>query len=81
VNTLTDLFKMEQVKAIGSVVDWEHPKTGPFKTMNVIFNMSETPGSLRVPPPGLAAHTDDGVRALGKSEDEIARLKEVGACG
>jgi crotonobetainyl-CoA:carnitine CoA-transferase CaiB-like acyl-CoA transferase len=81
VNTLTDLFKMEQVKAIGSVVDWEHPKTGPFKTMNVIFKMSETPGSLRVPPPGLAAHTDEVLRALGKSDEEIARLKEVGACG
>jgi crotonobetainyl-CoA:carnitine CoA-transferase CaiB-like acyl-CoA transferase len=61
-------------------VSTEHPKTGPFD-MNVIFNMSESPGSLRIPPPGLAAHTDEVLRALGKSDEEIARLKEVGACG
>jgi crotonobetainyl-CoA:carnitine CoA-transferase CaiB-like acyl-CoA transferase len=49
--------------------------------MNVLFRMSETPGSLRIPPPGLAEHTDDVLRELGKSAEEIARLKQVGACG
>jgi crotonobetainyl-CoA:carnitine CoA-transferase CaiB-like acyl-CoA transferase len=49
--------------------------------MNVIFHMSRTPGSLRIPPPGLAEHTDEVLRAMGKSDEEIARLKERGACG
>jgi crotonobetainyl-CoA:carnitine CoA-transferase CaiB-like acyl-CoA transferase len=81
VNDLKDLFELDQLKATGSVAEWDHPKTGPFRTMNVIFRMSETPGSLRVPPPGLAEHTDEVLRGLGKSDDEIARLKESGACG
>ncbi len=81
VNNLKELFEMEQMKAMGSIAEWEHPKTGPFRTMNVVFRMSETPGSLRIPPPGLAEHTDEVLRELGKSDQEIARLRAVGACG
>ena len=81
VNDLKSLFEMDQLKAIGSVADWQHPTEGPFRTMNVVFHMSETPGSLRIPPPGLAEHTDEVLRALGKSDEEIAKLRESGACG
>ena len=81
VNDLKDLFEMEQLEAIGSVARWEHPKHGPFRTMNVPIHMTETPGSLRVPPPTLAEHTDEALRAMGKSDEEIARLRAVGACG
>ncbi|MBI3786244.1 MAG: CoA transferase [Deltaproteobacteria bacterium] len=81
VNNLKDLFEMEQLKAIGSVAEWQHPQSGPFRTMNVIFRMSQTPGSLRIPPPGLAQHTDECLSELGKSAEEIAALKGSGACG
>jgi len=81
VNGLKDLFAMDQLKAIGSIADWEHPTQGPFRTMNVPFHMSRTPGGLRIPPPRLAEHTDEVLRALGKSEGEIAWLKAEGACG
>jgi crotonobetainyl-CoA:carnitine CoA-transferase CaiB-like acyl-CoA transferase len=43
--------------------------------------MSESPGALRIPPPGLAAHTDEVLHEIGKSDAEIARLRESGACG
>jgi crotonobetainyl-CoA:carnitine CoA-transferase CaiB-like acyl-CoA transferase len=81
VNGLKDLFEMDQLRAIGSVASWAHPVHGPFRTMNVVFHMSETPGSLRVPPPGLAEHTDEVLAELGKSKEEIAKLRESGACG
>ena len=81
VNGLNELFAMEQLKAIGSVVEWEHPQHGKFRTMNVPFHMSATPGALRIPPPGLAEHTDEVLRTLGKSDDEIAALRAAGACG
>lgn len=81
VNSLKDMFEMEQLAAIGSVASWEHPLRGAFRTMNVIFRMSESPGALRFPPPVLAADTDEVLRVLGKSDEEIARLKESGACG
>ena len=81
VNDLKELFEMEQLKAIGSVAQWEHPKHGPFRTMNVPIHMSETPGSLRIPPPGLAEHTQEVLRQLGKSDEEIEALRAAGACG
>ncbi len=81
VNGLKELFAMQQLEAIGSVAEWEHPKLGPFRTMNVPFHMSETPGALRIPPPGLAEHTDEVLKQLGKSDEEIAQLRAAGACG
>jgi len=81
VNDLKDLFAMEQLKAIGSVAEWEHSTQGPFRTMNVVFHMSDTPGSLRIPPAQLAEHTEEVLRTLGKSDDEIATLRAAGACG
>jgi crotonobetainyl-CoA:carnitine CoA-transferase CaiB-like acyl-CoA transferase len=81
VNGLPDLFALEQLKATGSVADWEHPTHGPFRTMNVPVHLSETPGSLRIPPPGLGEHTDAVLRELGKSDEDIRTLREEGACG
>ncbi len=81
VNSLKELFEMEQLRTIGSVVEWEHPKYGRFRTMNVPIHMSETPGSLRLPPPGLGEHTEEVLHILGKSPAEIARLRAAGVCG
>ncbi len=80
VNGLKELFAMEQLKTSGSIADWQHPTQGAFRTMNVPFHMSATPGALRIPPPRLAEHTDEVLRGLGKSDAEIARLKAEGTC-
>ena len=81
VHDLTERFEIERIGALGSVADWEHPTHGPFRTMNVPIHLSETPGSLRIPPARLGEHTDAALRDLGKSADEIARLRNDGVCG
>jgi len=81
VNDLQELFEMDQLAAIGSVANWEHPTQGPFRTMNVPIHMSATPGSLRIPPAMLGQHTDEALRELGKTVEEIAKLRDSGACG
>ena len=81
VNSLTDVFEMEQLEATGSVVEWQDLNDQPFRTMNVILQMSDSPGSLRIPPPALGGHTNQVLSELGKSASEIEELRASGVCG
>jgi crotonobetainyl-CoA:carnitine CoA-transferase CaiB-like acyl-CoA transferase len=72
---------MDQLRATDSVVDWIDHKGLPFKTMNVIVSMSDSPGSLRIPPPYLGGHTQETLTDLGKSNVEIEALRAAGAIG
>jgi crotonobetainyl-CoA:carnitine CoA-transferase CaiB-like acyl-CoA transferase len=52
----------------------EHPSEGPLVTTAVPVTFSETPGSLRSPPPRLGEHTDALLSELGYSAAEIAGI-------
>ena len=80
VNGLGELFEMDQLKAIGSVAEWQHPIQGKFRTMNVPIHLSETPGALRIPPARLGEHTAEVLRELGKTDEQIQRLQSDGPC-
>ena len=56
-------------------------KLGRMKTIGIPFKFSETPGEIRTSAPSLGEHTDEVLKMLGCSVDEIARLKADGiAC-
>jgi formyl-CoA transferase len=48
----------------------------PLKVPGVIPVLSETPGALRSPAPKLGEHTDEVLRSIGYSIQEISRLRE-----
>lgn len=76
---LSDLFNDPQVRHRQMVVDVEHPKAGRIKQTGVPLKLSDTPGRVASPPPLLGQHTEDILRELGYSADQIAALRGHGA--
>ena len=56
-----------------------HPTAGVFRTLGTPFRFSDTPTSIRRPPPTLSEHTDEVLReALGYDNDTLAVLRRDG---
>ena len=58
----------------------EHPAVGPLKVLGVPTKLSDTPGTVRTPPPTLGQHTDHVLsELLNLTVDDISQLKQAGA--
>jgi formyl-CoA transferase len=79
INSLDRVFADPQVEALGAVVRAEHPTVGDLPMVRWPFELSETPATLRRPPPLLGEHTDELLVELGLSAEEVGRLREEGA--
>ncbi|MBS0240822.1 MAG: CoA transferase [Proteobacteria bacterium] len=79
INNLKEVFENEQVKARELRVEIAHPTAGKVSLIRSPMRFSETPVEYKVPPPLLGQHTDEILKGvLGKSPDEIAKLKKAG---
>ena len=79
VRTIEELCADPQIHHREMVVEMEHARTGVLKVMGNPMKLSDTPGELRLPPPLLGEHTEEILTGLlGKSDAEIAALKEKG---
>jgi crotonobetainyl-CoA:carnitine CoA-transferase CaiB-like acyl-CoA transferase len=75
---LDDVFNDPQVLAQEMVLEIDRPDHDPVRVTGFPVKLSETPATLRRPPPGLGAHNDAVLTELGYSSDDIAALRRTG---
>jgi len=79
INTVTEALADPQTTATGLVREIEHTTAGLIRILGIPFHLSETPASVRRPPPTLGQHTDEVLGEIaGLAPDAIAELRAAG---
>jgi len=77
VRNLEEVFRDEQVRAREMVAFVEHETIGTLEVLGLPVKLSDTPGSVRTPPPRLGQHTEPILTGeLGLDATAVARLRE-----
>jgi crotonobetainyl-CoA:carnitine CoA-transferase CaiB-like acyl-CoA transferase len=78
INNLKEVFEDPQVQARGMKIEMSHKTAGKVPLIRGPMRFSATPVEHKIPPPTLGEHTDEVLTSLGKSAEEIAKLKSDG---
>ena len=78
INTMAEVYADPQIQARDMVVELSHPTAGPIKSIGIPVKLSETPASIRRPPPLLGQHSEEVLQENGFSAEEVRRLAEAG---
>ena len=78
VREISEVLDDPQIAARQMVAELEHPTVGRARVIASPVKLSETPPSVRTPPPVLGQHTDIVLEELGYDSESRAALKAAG---
>lgn len=78
INTISEMMENPQVKAREMVVDLEY-RGVKYKDKGIPVKMSKTPGTIRMMPPTQGQHTDEVLKSIGYTDEQLAKLRADGA--
>lgn len=79
VRNLEQVLTDPQIIERAMVVALQHPIAGAISVLGVPVKLSDTPGTVRTPPPTLGQHTAEVLGELGMTSEDIARFEADGA--
>src|SRR5262245_35174031 len=79
INDYAHVFADPQVAARGMVLETDHPVLGRLRTLGSPIKMSATPTDASRRAPLLGEHTDEVLKEIGMTADEIEALRQSGA--
>jgi crotonobetainyl-CoA:carnitine CoA-transferase CaiB-like acyl-CoA transferase len=80
VQSIPEVVADPQLMANRYLIDIEHPAYGSLKAMGFPWDFSETPAEWRRKAPNLGEHTEEVLLEIGYNNEDIARMREIGAC-
>ena len=75
---MDQVFADPQVQHLGAAAEVDHPSLGRFKVVNQAAKLSRTPAKLVAATPEIGQHTDEILRELEYTEQEIKAMRERG---
>ncbi len=78
INNFAQAVNDEHYLARGLIQEIEHPVIGKMKTLGPASKMSATPPKIKSPAPLFGQHTDEVLKEIGYTDEQIAALREKG---
>ncbi len=78
IRDMGEVLSSPQAQYTGLVREIEHPTTGSVRMVDTPLRLSDTPASLRLPPPTLGQHTAEVLRELGYDDATILAWRKEG---
>ena len=78
INDIVAAFASPEAAALSMTVTQEHPAWGLIRQVGIPFQLSETPASIRTPPPALGEGTDEILEDLGYDPAAVRDLRDRG---
>jgi formyl-CoA transferase len=76
INTVDKVFADKQVQHVGMTVETEHPTLGNLQMVAQPYNIEGHRKYIRSPPPRLGEQTDEILRSLDYSDEQIAEFRQ-----